>query len=907
MNELRPDPDELLRRIREREERERRAKFKIYLGASAGVGKTYAMLVEAHERRQAGVDVVVGVVETHGRSETAALLEGLERLPPRTIEYRGTALHEFDLDTALARRPGLLLLDELAHTNVPGARHAKRWLDVEELLAAGIDVYTTLNVQHVESLYDVVAQITGVAVREMVPDAMLERADEIELVDLPPDDLLQRLHEGKVYIPEQARRAADHFFQKGNLIALRELALRVTADRVDQQMESYRREHAIRDTWAVGGRILVGVGDPREGLRLIRAAHRMAVRLNAEWLVVHVETPGEFAPSGAARDHLVDLMGYAEELGAETAMLSGTHIADQMLAYARERNVSRIIVGKPSRVFWLRLLRGSLVDALLAGSGDMDVFAMSGEREDEGRPPVPAPARPLSLRASSYVQSVLAVALCTGVAWVVHLRLDPTNLTMIYLLGIMAVAMRLGRGPAVLASVLSVAAFDFCFVPPVLAFHVSDTQYLLTFAGMLLVALVISTMASRLRQQADAARERERRTAVLYRLSRELSGLREAKDLLQAALARAADVFASQAVILLPDTAGQLTVAAGEAAVLGEGGHDQGVAQWTFDHAQPAGAGTPTLPAARAMFLPLPGAKETVGVLGLVPDEPGRVLTRDRFRLAETFASQVALSLERARLAEQAERAHVLIESERTRSLLLSSVSHDLRTPLSVITGATSSLLADGESLPARVGRELVETIAEEAQRLNRLVGNLLDMTRLESGAMPVRLEWHSLEEIIGSALGRLETRLQGRVVDVRLPAAFPLVQLDDVLVEQVVFNLVENALKYTPAGSPVEILALRGDDRLSLSVADRGPGLPPGQEESVFQKFYRGRREGDPSGVGLGLSICRGIIEAHGGTISAANREGGGAVFRIELPQRDSPPVVLPEDESGAPGGEPA
>jgi two-component system, OmpR family, sensor histidine kinase KdpD len=901
MNEQRPDPDELLRRIREQEERERRAKLKIFFGASAGVGKTYAMLVEAHERRRAGVDVVVGVVETHGRAETAALLEGLEVLSPRLVEYRGAVLREFDLDAALARHPGLLLMDELAHTNAQGSRHAKRWLDVEELLAAGIDVYTTLNVQHVESLYDVVAQITGVAVREIVPDSILERADEIELVDLPPDDLLQRLREGRVYIPEQAARATEHFFKKGNLIALRELALRVTAHRVDQQMESYRREHAIRDTWAVGGRFLVGLGEPEAGLRLIRAASRMAARLQAEWLVVHVETPGEFAPTGAARDHLVDLMGYAEELGAETAMLIGTRVADQMLAYARERNVSRIIVGKPTRSRWFRLLRGSLVDALLAGSGEIDVFVMSGESEEGERRPAPPPARRPSLRASNYVQSLLAVALCTGIAWVVHLRLPPANLPMIYLLGIMAVAMRLGRGPALLASVLSVVAFDFFFVPPTLAMHVSDTQYLLTFAGMLVVALVISTMASRLRQQADAAREREHRTAALYLLSRELSSLRGTQELLHAALRRVTDLFGSRGVILLPDAAGRLSVAAGEASLLGEAGHDQGVAQWTFDHSQPAGAGTPTLPAAGALFLPLLGARKAVGVLGIVPDDPGRVLTRDRFRLAETFASQVALSLERAQLAEQAERTHVLVESERTRSLLLSSVSHDLRTPLSVITGATSSLLADGSPLPGPVRRELVETIAEEAQRLNRLVGNLLDMTRLESGAMPVRREWHSLEEVVGSALGRLESRLEGREVAVRLAPGLPLVLLDDVLIELVLFNLVENALKYTPPGSPIEIAARLGDGALLIEVADRGPGLPPGQEESVFEKFYRGRREGDPSGVGLGLSICRGIIEAHGGAISAANREGGGAVFRVMLRQDEQPPAVTPEEAPGA------
>jgi two-component system sensor histidine kinase KdpD len=636
----------------------------------------------------------------------------------------------------------------------------------------------------------------------------------------------------------------------------------------------------------------------------------MAARLQAEWLVVHVETPGEFAPKGAARDHLVDLMGYAEELGAETAMLTGTRVADQMLAYARERNVSRIVVGKPTRAPWLRLLRGSLVDSLLAGSGEIDVFVMSGESEEDERPPVPEPARRPSLRASNYAQSLLAVALCTGVAWVVHLRLPPANLPMIYLLGIMAVAMRLGRGPAVLASVLSVAAFDYCFVPPTLAFRVSDTQYVLTFLGMLLVALVISTMASRLRQQTDAARGREHRTAVLYMLSRELSSLRSTQELLRAALRRVADVFGGRGVILLPDAAGRLAAAAGEEAVLGEAGHDQGVAQWVFDHAQPAGAGTPTLPAAGALFLPLHGASRAVGVLGIVPDDPARVLTRDRFRLAETFASQVALSLERAQLAEQAERAHVLVESERTRSLLLSSVSHDLRTPLSVITGATSSLLAGDAPLSEPVRRELTETIAEEAQRLNRLVGNLLDMTRLESGAMPVRRDWHSLEEVVGAALARLDARLAGRDVRVRLAPGLPLVLVDDVLLEQVLFNLVENALKYTPAGSPIEIEAGLGEGRLHIEVADRGPGLPPGPEDGVFEKFYRGRRAGDPSGVGLGLSICRGIVEAHGGTIVAAHREAGGARFRVELPQDEPPPAVLLEEEPGTgagPGREPS
>ena len=847
------------------------------------------------------------MVETHGRAETEALLEGLEALPPRPVEYRGATLREFDLDAALARRPGLLLLDELAHTNAPGSRHAKRWQDVEELLDAGIDVYTTLNVQHVESLNDVVAQITGVVVREIVPDSILERADEIELVDLPPDDLLQRLREGKVYVPEQAERAAEHFFRKGNLIALRELALRVTAERVDQQMESYRREHAIRDTWAVGGRILVGLGEPEAGLRLVRAASRMAARLQAEWLVVHVETPGEFAPTGAARDHLVDLMGYAEELGAETAMLTGTRVADEMLAYARERNVSRIVVGKPTRARWRRLLRGSLVDALLAGSGEIDVFVMSGESEEDERPPVPAPARPLSLRASSYAQSLLAVAVCTGLAWVVHLRLPPANLPMIYLLGIMVVAMRLGRGPAVLASVLSVVAFDFFFVPPRLALHVSDTQYLLTFAGMLVVALVISTMASRLRQQADAAREREQRTAALYMLSRELSSLRGTQELLRAALRRVADVFGSRGVILLPDAAGRL-VGRGRGGVrAGRGGARPGRGPVDLRpraarggrHADPAGGGRPVPAPARR-------ASEAVGVLGIVPDDPGRVLTRDRFRLAETFASQVALSLERAQLAEQAERTHVLVESERTRSLLLSSVSHDLRTPLSVITGATSSLLADDAPLPGPVRRELVETIAEEAQRLNRLVGNLLDMTRLESGAMPVRREWHSLEEVVGSALGRLESRLQGREVAVRLAPGLPLVLLDDVLIEQVLFNLVENALKYTPPGSPIEIGARARRRRAAHRGRRPRPGAAAGTGGERVREVLPGPARGGPERRGPGPEhLPRHRRGPRGRDLGGEPRRAAGRCSGSMLPQRERPPAVAPEEEPGA-GGAP-
>jgi len=894
MNQRRPDPEAFLERIRQEGGDQQRGRLKVFFGASAGVGKTFAMLVEAHERRRSGADVIVGVVETHGRSETASLLEGLETLPQRAIEYKGTTLREFDLDAALARRPALILVDELAHTNAPGSRHAKRWLDIDELLQAGIEVYTTLNVQHVESVYDVVAQITGISMRELVPDDVLEKADEIELVDLPPDDLLQRLKEGKVYLPEQATRARDHFFKKGNLIALRELALRLTAERVDAQMESYRRAHAIDRTWSVGGRIMVCIGEPESGLKLIRAARRLASRFDAEWLAVHVERPGEIRPSDRERAHIVDLLGYAEELGAETAMLSGISVADELLAYARQRNVSRILVGKPTRSRWMEMLLGSLVRTLVRGSGEIDVFVMSGEAAEP--PPAPAaPARP-PIRWRDYLSGLLAVMVTTGVAAALQRWFAPANLMMIYLLGVMWVAVNVGRGPAIVASILSVAAFDFFFVPPALTFAVSDTQYAVSFVVMLAVALVISTMASRLRQQTEAARRREQRTAALFSLSQDLAAITDRKLLLEAANRRIEDVFEMRAVILLPDDNGRVAVPPDERQVITPDEHDRGVAQWAFDHEQPAGAGTPTLPASKGLYLPLVGARGPVGILGVLPSPRRTALAADQTRLLETFGNQIALALERSRLASEAERARVQLESERLRDTLLSSVSHDLRTPLAVITGAGTSLLTGGSGLTEDTRRELLESIVQESQRLNRLVGNLLEMTRLQSGAVRLHQDWHPIEEVIGASLNRIEDRLRGRDLSIALAHDIPLVLMDGVLMEQVFYNLVDNALKYTPAGSPLEIRAHQDGDAVIVEVADHGPGLPEHQEDTVFSKFHRVKRPGDPGGVGLGLAICRGIVEAHGGTITAANRAGGGAVFTLRLPLGGEPPRIEKE-----------
>jgi len=895
MNE-RPSPDELLSTLRAEEEQARRAKLKIFFGASAGVGKTYAMLVEAHERRRAGVDVVVGLVETHGRSETAALLEGLEILPRRAIDYRGTRIEEFDLDRALERRPGLVILDELAHTNAPGSRHTRRWQDVEELLGAGIAVYTTLNVQHVESLYDVVAEITGVRQRETVPDSILDRADEIELVDLPPDDLLQRLAEGKVYVPEQAERAAENFFRKGNLIALRELALRRVATRVDAQMEHYRRTQGIAQRWAVGGRLVVGIGDPAGAPRLIRAARRLAESLKAEWIAVHVERPGG-AIADVARTHLVDVLDFAAELGAETALLSGPRVSDELIAYARSRNASRIVVGKPTRPRWLEAVSGSLVNTLVRESRGIDVLVVSAEEEDAAMRRTERAARE-PIRWQDFPRAALAVAVCTGVAALMSRVFEPTNLVMVYLVGVMWVAVTIGRGPAALAAVLSVAVFDFFFVPPKYTFAVQDTQYVVTFAAMLLAALLIGTLAARLRAQVLAARVDEHRSDALAKLSGELVALQDRGRILAALLRHLEDVFECRAAVLLPDERGRVAVVARDAALMGADEHERGVAQWAFDAGHPAGLGTDTLPGSRSLFVPLQGASGGLGVVAIRPSDIHRLLSPDAFRLLHAFMNHAALALERGRLAEQAERARLLSETERLRSGLLSSVSHDLRTPLAVITGVASTLLDADGALPPAERREMLKTVADEANRLNRLVGNLLAMTRLESGTLRVKRNWVPIEEIIGSALHRIEPLAGDREIRVDVAPDVPLVGVDEVLVEQVLFNLVENALKHAPTGGAIDIRARRTSNDVELSVADRGPGLRDGAEEQIFEKFYRGEDSRATGGAGLGLAICRGIVEAHGGSIRAANRPGGGAMFTFALPLSPDSPVVEVEVE---------
>lgn len=898
----RPDPDALLRKLDAEAARASRARLRVFFGFAPGVGKTFRMLEAARELVDQRVDVVVGAVETHGRYDTEAMLLGLELLPRRRVAYRDRELSEFDLDAALARKPRVLLLDELAHSNAPGSRHARRWQDVVELLDAGIDVYTTLNVQHIESLNDVIAQITQVQVRETVPDSVLERAEELELIDISPEELLARLRDGKVYVPQQAERAAQHFFTPGNLLALRELALRRIADRVDADVRAHRDREGVARTWQTHERILVCVGPAPASARLVRTACRMAAGLRVPWVAAYVES-STLAPLGAHDRRRLDAhLRLSESLGATVVRLGGPRVSAAVLDYARKHNITRIVLGKPTHSRLRDFVRGSLLDDIVRGSGDIEVHVVSGDRTAARAQTSPTePSLAARSAPGAYAWTVALVALSTGVAWLARAPLSAPDIVMLYLVMIVVVAVRFGRGPSLTASALSLAAYDFFFVPPILTFAVRDERHLLTFATLLGASVFISGLTLRIRRQEYAARDREAHTASLYSLSRELATALDETQAADALARHVADVFHAPAAVIATRPAGPEPIASAGGVVPFDTA-ERGVAQWALDSGRAAGQGTDTLPGARLTCLPIRSAGAPLGVLALALPS-GEVIGVEARHSLDAFTRQAALAIERARLAELAKASALKARAEEMRSSLLSAVSHDLRTPLATILGAATALRGDVQTLPFEERDGLLEAICEETERLDRIVGNLLDMTRLEAGGFQLKREWVPLEEIIGSAVSRLESRLGERAVSVDVPVALPLVHVDPVLFEQVFINLLENAAKYTPGGSPIEIVA-RGaqGDGIQIDVCDRGPGLPE-EGDKVFDKFARGHHPG-VAGAGLGLAICRGIVEAHQGAVRAENRVGGGAVFRLTLPASGSAPPV-PTELPGPPAAD--
>lgn len=902
VSEQRPDPDLLLEKVKQLEAQSQRGKLRIYFGSSAGVGKTYAMLMEARKVLREGRDVVIGVVETHGRAETLSLVEGLPVIAPKAVAYRDRQLTEFDLDAALARRPALILIDELAHSNVHGMRHPKRWQDVVELLNAGVDVLTTLNVQHLESLNDVVGGITNVRVWETVPDKVFDEADEVVLVDIPADELLARLKAGKVYVAHQAERAADNFFRKGNLMALRELALRRTADRVEGDVQAYRVDKSIGSVWKTANALLTCVGPDAGAERVVRAAARLAGQLNADWHAIYVETPALQRLPAVRRERILAALSLAQELGATTAVLAHADVAESVVGYARDHNLSKLVIGRdPARRLWPWQRSSGQRLAMLAPDIDLVQIGRSDAASEGGTlrnsPSVPPESgerrRTKRLR---YLWATLGCVAISAAALPLAPHFDPANIVAIFILGVVLVGVRLGRGPAALAAVLSVCAFDFFFVPPRFSFAVNDVQYLLTFFIMLAVGLITGQLTAGLRFQARVASHREERAGSLYEIARNLSGAMQIDQVVKISSESIERTFRANALLLLPDASDHLI------SMPLQDHHslhvDIGIAQWAFDKGQPAGFGTDTLPGSEILYIPLRAPADARGVLAIKSQNRRLLRIPEQRQLLDTFAALIAIALERVHYVEIAQKALISMESERLRNSLLAALSHDLRTPLTVLIGLADVLGFSAPPLSAEQ-RETAEAIQDEARRMSTLVTNLLDMARIESGEVQLNLEWQPFEEVVGAATNTTRNLMKAHRVITRIPRDLPLVRFDSLLIERVLVNLLENAAKYTPAGTLITLSAEIIGDRLSVSVSDGGPGLPSGREEAVFQKFTRGERESATPGVGLGLAICRAIIGAHHGNITGRNRSGGGATLTFDLPLGHPPEAQAVEESA--------
>ncbi|WP_413519779.1 DUF4118 domain-containing protein [Psychrobacter glacincola] len=901
MNINRPSPEALLQQIKQQEYTVNRGKLKIFFGASAGVGKTYDMLTSAHQAQANGLNVLVGIIETHGRSETAALVQGLSVLPLREIEYRGQMLQEFDIDAALACHPDILLVDELAHSNIPGSRHPKRWHDVEELLKAGISVYTTLNVQHLESLNDVVNQITGVVVQETLPDWFFDQANEVVLVDLPADELLARLHEGKVYIPSQAKHAINNFFRKGNLIALRELALRRTADLVDADMQDYRNQARISPIWNTADQLLVGISTGAHSERLIRHAARLASSLHSQWYVVHVDTPRGLNRSFNNKQKVLEALRLADSLGAKTEVISAITVAEGLTSYAHQFNIGRIIIGQNyanrSRLYhWGQ----SLVKRISQQDVNLDLILVNQTKKlrkttNERQLPSWNVAELSSVdNRNGYLMAVLGCGLVTVTLVALTRWFDLANVVMLYLLVIVFISVRFGRAPGILAAFLSVLSFDLFFVEPKLSFNVSDVQYLVTFAVMLIVSLIINNLAVGLRFQAQAARKREQQAISMSYLAQSLSAARKNNDIISQAAAWLTQHIASTAIIVMPDTDNKLVIMT-DCTIPAE--FNWVVTRWVFDHNESAGLGTHTLNANTMHYRALATSNQVLGVLAVMPTDSGSFSQPEQQRTLDVAIAQITLALERVYYAKVAQTALIKVESERLRGTLLSALSHDIRTPITVLSGLASSLAT--QTVTVSEQKQLAVDIEQQANVIQRLVINILDYVSLQSGGMKLNKQWVSLEEIVGSNIRQLEHYLKERQIEIDIPHNIDFIYTDELILSRILNNLVTNAINYTPDDACVCIKAMLDDNQQYLiTVTDTGEGLPVGMEAQIFERFTRGNSEGTTTGLGLGLALSRDLVEHLGGTLSANNIQPHGAQFVITLPWQPLPEQDLLSDD---------
>lgn len=879
--ERRPNPETLLKQVQAEEQQAKTGKLKIYLGAAPGVGKTYTMLKDALAKRAQGLDVLVGIVESHGRIEIEKFLKALNVMPRQTVHYRGNELFDFDLDAALARDPGLILIDEMAHTNAPGLRHAKRWQDIKELLDRGIDVYTTLNVQHIESVSDVVSQIISAPVKETVPDSMIEIAETIELIDLPTEELLKRLEEGKVYIPEQSEWAKTHFFKKGNLTALRELALRITAERVSNQVLLYRQGQGIQRIWAIQEKILVCVGPQSEALKLIRTAKRMATNLHAKWIAVYVNTPALQADE-QKRNSAIQNLRVAEQLGAETRVLSGTDITDEVLYFAREQNVTQILIWKEIRARWKEILFFSLADKMVRYSGDINIYVITGNRSNIQQSPAPKMVRKPVWKV--YVVAVFLLCAATLINFIFYDYFNTYNLIMIYLLAVSGVALFGQAGPALMSAILSVILFEFLFVPNFFSnFSINNGPQLLTLVTIGIVTYVISHLSLLTQRQADSARFYERQTSALYTLNRQLASTRGIDKLIETGTQYIADLFQCEVLVLWAEH-GQLHPRGKQETGVTIDEKEQGIIQWVYDLGQMAGLGTNTLPLSNALYLPLSGAQSTLGVLRIRP-KTTELLSSEQMQLLTACIHQLTLALEvDQRQAENQEiaRQH---ESDKLQTALLQAVSHDLRTPVASVLGTAGTLIDMTEKIDRKKVKKFAESIYFEAEQLNRLINNLFQIAYLETEKIKLQKKLNSIPDLIHSVLKSLYKKSGKRQIKTHIPNDFPMIAFDKSLIEAVIFNVVDNAIKFTKPNTQIDITLEIKTTHAIFSIADQGPGIMIDEIDRLFEKFYRGRLLSTERGLGLGLAICHHVINAHGGKIWAENRPEGGAVFIFILP----------------------